>query len=169
MSPRIVRAFEATFVYLCIHLVFLNSCFVNFNLRRSCKLGLRRTWCHYGFIVTKCLLVAKRGVCSTELIPNRIFLSFGSKVRLSFLWDASILLPVSCFVREKVLHLRTRVPRRFRRRSPLAQLPASSILLTLAILRKMAVANPDMLSNFCSKFCTYQCNWCWTVSKFWCK
>jgi hypothetical protein len=28
----------------------------------------------------------------------------------------------------------------------------SSILLTLAILRKMAVANPDMLSNFCSKF-----------------
>jgi hypothetical protein len=42
-------------------------------------------------------------------------------------------------------------------------------LLTLAILRKMAVANPDMLSNFCSKFCTYQCNWCLTILKFWCK
>jgi hypothetical protein len=36
--------------------------------------------------------VAKRGVCSKELILNRIFPTSGSKLHLSFLWDASILL-----------------------------------------------------------------------------
>jgi hypothetical protein len=102
---------------LYIRLVFLNSCFVNFNLRRSCKLDLRRTWCHYGFIAIKCLLVAKRGACSKKLIPNKISPIFGLKLRLSFLWDASIFLHFSCFVRRKVLHPRLRVPRGFRRRN----------------------------------------------------
>jgi hypothetical protein len=43
MFFQIIRALEAASVYLYIHLVCLNSCFVNFNLRRSCKLGLRET------------------------------------------------------------------------------------------------------------------------------
>jgi hypothetical protein len=124
MFIRTMHTFEAASVHLHIHLVFLNNCFVNFNLRRSCKLGLRRTWCHYGFIKIKCLLAAKRGACSNKLIPNKISLIFGSKLRLSFLWDASTFLHFSCFVRRKVLHLQLHVPRIFRRRSPLALMQA---------------------------------------------
>jgi hypothetical protein len=44
--------------------------------------------------------VAKRGICSRKLIPNRISLIFGSNLRLSFLWDASIFLPFSCCKKE---------------------------------------------------------------------
>jgi hypothetical protein len=65
--------------------------------------------------------------------------------------------------------LQVQVLWRFRRRSPLARLPASSTLLTLETLQKTIVANPDILSNSRSRFCNYQCNWCRTVSKFLCK
>jgi hypothetical protein len=37
--------------------------------------------------------------------PKQDFSDFGSKHRLSFLWDASIFLHFSCFIRMKVLHL----------------------------------------------------------------
>jgi hypothetical protein len=110
--------------------------------------------------------VAKRGVCSNELIPNRIFPIFGSRLHLSFVLDASIFLPFSCLVRRWILQVQVQVPRRFRRRSPLAQLSASSTLLMLAILPKTIVANPDMLSNSRFRLCNYQCNWCRTISKF---
>jgi hypothetical protein len=160
------------FAYICIFMGFVTftktSCFVNFILRRSCELGLRKTWHHYGFITIRCLLVATRDACSKELIPNRVSPIFGSRLRLSFLLDASIFLPFSCFVRRGVLQVQLQVPRRFRRRSPLAQLPASSTLLMLVILPKTIVANPDMSSNFRFRFCAYQCNWCWTVLKFLC-
>jgi hypothetical protein len=143
-------------VVFCLNKLF----FVNFNLHRSCKLGMRRTWCLCEFIATKCLSVVKHGACSKRLIPNRIFPIFGSRFRLGFLWDASIFFPSSCFVRRMVLVLRIQVPRRSRRRSPFARLPASLTLLTLATLQNIIVANHDTLLNFRSRICTYQCNCC---------
>jgi hypothetical protein len=43
---------------------------------------------------------------------------------------------------------------------PLARLPASLTMLTLVTLEKIIVSNQDMLSNFRSRICTYQCNCC---------
>jgi hypothetical protein len=116
--------------------------------------------------VTKFLSVAKLGVCSNRLIPNKIFPIFGSRFRLDSLLDASIFVLSSFFAKRRVRVLRVQVLRRFRRRSPLARLPASSTSLILATLQKTIVANLDMLSNSRSRFCNYQCNWCRTVSKF---
>jgi hypothetical protein len=42
----------------------------------------------------------------------------------------------------------------------------SSILLTLAILQKIIVANQDTLSNFRSRIYTFQCNCRRTILKF---
>jgi hypothetical protein len=60
------------------------SCFVNFNLRRSCKLGLRRMCFHYEFIVETCLSVVKHGVYSKRLIQSKISPVFGLTSHLNF-------------------------------------------------------------------------------------
>jgi hypothetical protein len=96
------------------------SCFVNFNLRKSCKLGLRRMCCHYEFIVETCLPAVKHGVCSKRLTLNEIFLIFDLKFHLNFRWIASIFLHFSFFVKTRAPLLRTRALRGFWRRSPLA-------------------------------------------------
>jgi hypothetical protein len=48
-------------------------CLANLNLRRSCKVGLRRMWYLCEFIMGIWLSVAKLGDCSRKLIPNEIF------------------------------------------------------------------------------------------------
>jgi hypothetical protein len=67
-------------VYICNFVRLRNfvwiSCLVNFNLRRSCKLGLRRMWCRWEFIAETCLSVAKHGVCSKRPILINIFFWF---------------------------------------------------------------------------------------------
>jgi hypothetical protein len=46
--------------------------------------------------------VAKHGACSNKLIPNKISPIFGSKLRLSFLWDASIFLHFFLFYKKEI-------------------------------------------------------------------
>jgi hypothetical protein len=61
---------------------FPNNCVVKFNLRKSCKVGLRRMRYLCGFIVETKWLVAKVGGCSKKLILSVTFPIFG----LKFLW-----------------------------------------------------------------------------------
>jgi hypothetical protein len=82
---RTLGVFKVVCIFVWIHLTSLNKCFVHFNLRRSCKLGLRRTCCRYEFIGIGCSLVVKRGACSSEHILNKTFPIFGLRPRLNFL------------------------------------------------------------------------------------
>jgi hypothetical protein len=126
------------FMYICkiirLWCFVLTICLVIFNLRRSCKLGLRRMCCHYKFIMETCSLVVKHGVRSKSLTLNEIFLISGSKFRLNFRWIASIFLRFSFFVKMRAPLLRTQALQGFWRRSPLAPSLLDSISRTLVTL-----------------------------------
>jgi hypothetical protein len=118
--PGFLGEFKIGCSLMYIHETFLNKCFVYLNLRRSCKLGLRRTCYHCEFIGIICSLVVKRGICSSERIPNKIFPIFGLKPRSSFLYAVLISPRFSYFVRRFVPRRLLLHPRRFPRWSPLA-------------------------------------------------
>jgi hypothetical protein len=87
--------------------------------------------------------------------PEQDFSDFWLETSLKFSIRCFDLSSFFLLCKKGVLQGQVQVPRRFRRRSPLAQLPASSTLLMLAILPKTIVANPDMSSNFRFRFCAY--------------
>jgi hypothetical protein len=94
-------------------------CFINFNPRRSCKLGLCMMCCRYEFIARICLLVVKHGDCSRKLTQSEIFPIFGLKSHLNFQWIVLIFLRSYFFAMMRAPLLRIQVLRGFWRRSPI--------------------------------------------------
>jgi hypothetical protein len=168
---RNTRPFEAIRVDLYIHgiVTFTWTSFVNFHPAQVLRAGPAQDVTTLRIHRDKIFVSGEAWRLFQEAHPEQDFSVFGSRFRLDSLLDASIFILSSFFAKRRVRVLRVQVLRRFRRQSPLARLPASSTLLMLATLQKTIVVNPDMLSNSCSRFCNYQCNWCRTISKFLCK
>jgi hypothetical protein len=56
-----------------LRILIWTICLVNFNLRRSCKVGLRRMCCRCEFIMEIWLSVAKLGDCSKNSSRVKFF------------------------------------------------------------------------------------------------